>query len=163
MPDKLTDIEIKKAIECHRDINCDSCPLKKVGYCTKQLMGYAIELIGRYEADVENYKQIAEHQQSVTMDRGFEIKRLKEVLKTKNRELKIKIKTCDELVEERVMFPKKIKTAKAEAYKECIEKVKESASTLVVNHNGNPIKTEYKLSDEALDNLIKEMVGGKNG
>ena len=34
--------------------------------------------INRLQADCENYKQIAEHQQSVTMDRGFEIKRLKE-------------------------------------------------------------------------------------
>ena len=49
MPDKLTDLEIKKAIECHITIDCDNCPLKNAGYCTKVLMENAIDLINRLE------------------------------------------------------------------------------------------------------------------
>ncbi len=42
------------------------------------------EVFARYEtqqAEIENYKQIAEYQQSVSMDRHFEILRLKEEIK----------------------------------------------------------------------------------
>ena len=45
----MTDLEIKKAIECHRDLDCDSCPLKNAGYCTRQLMENALDLINRLE------------------------------------------------------------------------------------------------------------------
>lgn len=45
----LTDTEIKQAIQCHKELDCDNCPLKNGGYCTKQLMGAVLELIERLE------------------------------------------------------------------------------------------------------------------
>ena len=78
----MTDNEIVKALECCA--NCESCdfettdcPLGEEMECRSLLAKYALDLINRLQADVENYKKVAEHQQSVTMDRGFEIKKLK--------------------------------------------------------------------------------------
>lgn len=50
-------------------------------------------------------------------------------------------------------------SAKAEAYKECIEKVKEKSCKLNMCHNDVVVKTDYQISDENLDNLLKELVG----
>ena len=107
MPNKLTDAEVKKALECCTTAQCLKCKLYDTGNanCVGTILINALDLINRYEeekkiltkknsnltslqnnltsakAEVENYKQIAEHQQSVTLDRGFEIKRLKKEIK----------------------------------------------------------------------------------
>ena len=48
-----------------------------------------------------------------------------------------------------------IKQAKTEAYKECIEKVKEGKEILLVGESGK----HYRITDKQLDNLLKELVG----
>lgn len=48
---------------------------------------------------------------------------------------------------------------KAEAYKECIEKVKEKSTKINECHNHVVVRTDYQISGEALDNLLKELVG----
>lgn len=163
------------------------------------------DLINRLQADCENYKKIAEHQQSVAMDRGFEIKRLKEKvesLQAENKSQSIMIKMLNGSIEdyknsyinqkaeierlknaykqvawERDIFAEDmkqeikkdcsylmldIKTIKAEAYKECIEKVKERSCKLNLCHNEVVVKTDYQISGESLDNLLKELVGEDN-
>jgi predicted RNase H-like nuclease (RuvC/YqgF family) len=42
---------------------------------------------GEDAVEIENYKKIAEYQQSLSMDRGFEIKRLKEEIERLKKEL----------------------------------------------------------------------------
>lgn len=171
MPDKLTDSEIVKALDIcskstngcsHSKYSCEDCYLNGQPMCSAVLFQDTIDLINRLRADVENYKQIAEHQQSVTMDRGFEIKRLKEKiesLQAENERLREKVKRWKENYESsqvvvgdfREIINEKceeIKLTKASAYKECIEKVKE-------------IMRKYcgEITEDDLDNLLKKMDG----
>lgn len=52
---------------------------------------------------------------------------------------------------------------KAEAYKECIEKVKEISNKkeLVTRFDRTLISRDYEISEEKLNNLLKELVGDK--
>ena len=49
--------------------------------------------------------------------------------------------------------------AKAEAYKECIEKIKDKSCKLNMCHNDIVVKTDYQISGESLNNILKELVG----
>ena len=51
---------------------------------------------------------------------------------------------------------------KAEAYKECIEKVKEHSNKMELVCSGALVRTDYTITKEKLDNLLKEMVGESN-
>ena len=51
---------------------------------------------------------------------------------------------------------------KAEAYKECIEKVKERSSKMELVCSGALVRTDYTITKENLDNLLKEKVGEDN-
>ena len=55
MPDKLTDSEIVKALECCRDIDikCETCQLWTDSECTKVLYQATIDLINRLQAEKE--------------------------------------------------------------------------------------------------------------
>ena len=102
MPDKkLTDAEIKKALECC-SVNipaCPDCPYYERGHmveCEAALITDSFNLVNRLQAENERWS-----------------------------------KNCDELYEQmsqRLKAELKIerRLAKAEAYKECIEKVKEN-------------------------------------
>ena len=90
MNKNLTDSEIIKALEwCEQftdnlvmaDINTKK---RTLGLQAMRTCKNALDLINRLQAenerlkaDCENYKQVAENQQKVSMDIGFEIKRLK--------------------------------------------------------------------------------------
>ena len=150
MPDKLTDKELIKA------------------------MAATIE---RLQADCENYKQVAEHQQSVTMDRGFEIKRLKEEienLQAENERLKNilicfmgalgKVRNIDD-IESISQIPimtelnKGIRAEiKAEAYKECIGKAKSEIDSQAHSRSLEASGERFRIH-KILDNLLKELVG----
>ena len=52
-----------------------------------------------------------------------------------------------------------IKQIKAEAYKECIEKVKENSNKMDLVCSGALVKRDYTITEETLDNLSKELVG----
>lgn len=52
---KLTDTEVKKALECCGKDDCDNCP-NTFGNCYANLAGYALDLINRYELEVEAWK-----------------------------------------------------------------------------------------------------------
>ena len=51
-------------------------------------------------------------------------------------------------------YDKLIANIKSEAYKECIEKMKEKSCKLNMCHNDVVVKTDYQISGEALDNLF---------
>ena len=84
----MADNEIIKALDwCSKtEYSCDMCPYDNKGECMEKLFTDALDLINRQKAELENYKLIAEYQQSVSMDKEFEIKRLKaEVERLKER------------------------------------------------------------------------------
>ena len=84
------------------------------------------EVVNRLQADCENYKQVAENQQKITLDRGFEIKELK----AENERLKGHQKDgFFNLLGNCLVFSKTLKDyndmrkgLKAEAYKEFAER-----------------------------------------
>lgn len=147
MDKKTTDAEIIKALECCQKVlpNCRECPIEESQriMCCDLIKGYAINLINRLQADIENYKQIAENQQKIILDKAFENKRLR----TSNDALRMANELCKGW-EER---------AKAEAYKEFAELVKANKSKLF-----NYIYSS-KGFDNQIDNLLKEKVGEDNG
>ena len=52
---------------------------------------------------------------------------------------------------------------KSEAYKECIEKVKEKSKKTEVVCSGALVTMSYAISNKNLDNLLKELVGEEKG
>ena len=144
MPDnKLTDNEIVKALECCSTYKgkCTDCPaFVKVdcSNCKKVLLG-AVEIINRLQADCENYKQVAENQQSVTIERGFEVKRLKEKIESLQAE------------NERL--------GKFKEYFDCLYGL--NLEVLGWHENGNPIDFDefYDSAIADMENAEKEMVG----
>ena len=140
-----------------------------VDYCADDL-DKALKENEQLKADCENYKQVAENQQKVTLDKGFEIKRLKE----ENERLKIiSLRFLEEM---RVWGNKNnidttnfsmipilesekeslVKQIKAEAYKEFAERLKE-----LFPSDNEPY--QYWEIHEGADNLLKELVGDENG
>lgn len=97
---------------------------------------------GEDAVEIENYKKIAEYQQSLSMDRFFEIKRLKETVERLQKE-------CDEIWEER---------------ESCIDKaVKEFAERLKTNvFEVDDINENTFLAVEVshIDYLVKEFTEG---
>ena len=171
MDKRLTDSEIVKALnQCTcSETNCHGCPYWDASNCYDRLCMDALDLINRLQTDVDNYKQIAENQQTISLDRGFEIKRLKEKVESlqaenerlegKNAVVLLKPENAQfenlEHFETRQiskeMLPAIVRRTKAEAYKECIEKVKD----LRRNYAGYAF-------DKMLNNLLKELVGEDN-
>ena len=152
MPDKkLTDAEIVKALECCKKVlpNCRECPIEESQriMCCDLIKGYAIDLINRLQADCENYKQIAENQQKIILDKAFENKKLK----AENGQL---TKDKENLTYSLVNAVGQKMTAKAEAYKEFAERLKTKASDF---EYGKAVWLVY------IDNLVKELVGEDNG
>ena len=120
---------------------------------------------GEEAVEIANYKKIAEHQQSISMDRFFEIKRLKE-------ELALAKKAVLALTEEQtaqraeieeqaslILSLSRIQTtvineAKAEAVKEFAERLKENTREIMLY---GEIVMAYHI-----DNLVKEFTEGGN-
>ena len=109
--------------------------------------------IERLKADNENYIKVAEMQQSLAMERAFEIKRLAERIEKRTTELDRLTIYFDKAVEE------KLKTAKSEAIKEFAELLKEEVVHCVLFEDS---KAEQEFID-ITNNLVKEMVGAEYG
>ncbi|MEE0970225.1 MAG: hypothetical protein U0M06_12720 [Clostridia bacterium] len=152
MPDKKPiDAEIKKALECCLEasgVNCGKCP-----YCdncvtdenTSLMMIDVLDLLNRLQADRENYKQIAENQQKIILDKAFENKRLR----TSNDALRMANELCKGW-EER---------AKAEAYKEFAERLKQlKYQSSDWSHGEHPFVVE----ESDIDDTLYELVGEDN-
>ena len=182
MPDKKPiDAEIKKALECCLEasgVNCGKCP-----YCdncvtdenTSLMMIDVLDLLNRLQADRDNYKQIAENQQKITMDRGFEIKRLKEKiesLQAENKEWKRVVETWVEQHEKDTVEIERLKkgwkadairwiiaNTKAEAYKEFAERLKQlEYQSSDWSHGEHPFVVE----ESDIDDTLYELAGEDN-
>ena len=187
MPDKkLTDNEIIKALECCSDeMGCKKgCPCfdpkSKSSHCAavgdNGLEKLALDLINRLQEKDE------------TRHKVFETKCEElEIVKAENERLKVKCENtqigynflkadfeeskADKIIAERKekdardLFKStvgQLKQAKAEAYKECIEKVKEHSNKAELVCSGALVRTEYTITKEKLDNLLNELVGENN-
>ena len=130
----MTDNEIKKA--CKNCIHYTTCIFCNGGGCTAKDCGDYIEanLINRLQA---------------------EVKRLENHLAMSKKEIKKCVTHYKMACTERNEFLEQLKTAKAEAYKECIEKVKEE-----INKHSYGVLHKTVINYK-LDNLLKELVGDK--
>lgn len=196
MPNKLTDTEIKKALECCiQNTKCHACPMWNTGQnCMNRLYQYALDLINRLETvneKNENIIRIADKTIATQQAENESLKAEVERLKTKNavimkqalaenkttataimKETKQHIMTAEKIkkleednerlknhIQEGIdlakQIPEMLALAKAEAYKECIEKVMETA--LVIKKNA--FQGCYVISKGNLDNLLNELVG----
>lgn len=146
MPDKkLTDNEIVKALECciksnhFGDCFWNDCPFVSEKGCkvgNESLYPYVLNLINRQKAEIENLTKACENQQKISMDRYFEIERLKE---------KISVAKVDEL----------IKSC-------CNDTAKKFAYKLKSFFPSDNEPYQYWEIHEGVDNLLKELVGEDN-
>ena len=165
MPDnKLTDNEIIKALKEILEIMCVMGDLQKSATISK-----ALDLINRLQARVEKAEKV-EHFADKTIA----------TLQTENEHLKKEIENLESMQEippeakhfvdtkaDKVIsllneVIKSQEQIKGEAYKECIEKVK-NAILPQLNTSTLEEKETYYFCLNILDNLLKEMVGDKNG
>ena len=77
-------------------------------------------------------------------------------LQAENERLKAKQEKCFYCTEK---ANKKIGEIKAEAYKECIQKIKEKSNKEQLVCSGALVRTDYTITEEILANLLKELVG----
>ena len=145
MPDKLTDEQIKKA--CKDCLHYEAC--KGTYYSAKSDEDIL------YDFDGEMYANSG--------CEDFKDKDLINRLQAENEELHKKYDDTVLLDGNMVQQVHELLiAAKAEAYKECIEKVKEKSCKLNMCHNNIVVKTDYQISGNALNNLLKELVGDDN-
>ena len=135
MPDKkLTDSEIVKALECCcENNNCNGCPLDYLIFSSECASKLAINSL-----DLINR------------------------LQAENERLKCCVKTEDEVrTIANATIQAGIKIIKAEAYKECIEKVKEE---IYRQRHSRSLEASGERARiiKILDNLLKELVGEKD-
>ena len=115
------------------------------------------DLINRQKEEIENYKQVAENQQKITMDRGFEIKELKaEIERLKNH--------IQEGIDLAKQIPEMLALTKTEAYKEFAERFMQMAKETTINYVADASIQKRKtgwleISKTDFDNLLKELVG----
>ena len=139
---KLTDNEIKKALECCiiQCSVCQQCPLLPIkdnrGKCYTNLKKQTLDLINRLQAEnraKDYFEKLVPKQKEIIDKQETEIERLKNQVICIGNE-------CDAYKD---ILETSVTEAKAEAYKECIEKVKAH-----FKHRF------YSVSE--LDNLLKE-------
>jgi hypothetical protein len=157
--------EIRKSRQAYLEkVNEEHYPSMRYEY----LLSDTIHEINRLQADCENYKQVAENQQKATMDRCFEIKRLKEKIE---RLQSISLRFLEEMrkwgnknnidTTNFSMIPileseneSLVKQIKAEAYKEFAERVK-------IRFSGT-LQCSGWLIQKVAEDILKELVGEDN-
>ena len=164
MDKRLTDSEIVKALnQCTcSETNCHGCPYWDASNCSDRLCMDALDLINRLQTDVDNYKQIAENQQKIILDKAFENKRLR----TSNDALRMANELCKGW-EER---------AKAEAYKVFLPLLENFRNEVVYQFidmcDGNDynklnlmsmVDTIDCIYKKHINNILKELAGEDNG
>ena len=127
MPNNLTDAEIKKVFECcYTDKGgCDECPYysRKEDRCIQD--GDLFDLPNKIFDLINRQEQENESLKA-------EVERLR-----------------GEIIEQHLAIGELVKQTKAEAYKECIEQLKE--------------KTKGLIGQNFLDDFLNELVGGSDG
>ena len=146
----MTDNEIIKALQCCRTsliYDCKRCNLRlengaRQPFCTTTLIGNAFDLINRLQAENERLKE-----------KGIVV-----LLKPENAQFE-NLERFETRQISKEMLPAIVRRVKTEAYKECIEKVKENSNKMELVCSGALVRTDYTITEDALDNLLKEMVG----
>ena len=155
MPDKkLTDAEIVKALEelqnmteltppiCNYEKDLTNPPYCKPFEQFQYNVRIALDLFNRYEAKLEEAEDTIQYADKEIRKLNEEINRLQ----AENEDYKA---LYEGLKAEHIETIKAIKHYKAEAYKECIEKVKEKQY----------LDGVYVVDVKDIDNLLKELVG----
>ena len=170
LDNKLTDNEIIKALECCSKKICKQCPnFSEDIECSEKLINLTLDLINRLQAENEelvgNIDRLKEENGNLTVEfqamrnaaNGFknELFDKTELLKTATAE----IERLKETIEYKDICIEACEDAKSEAYKECIEKVKENSNKMEMVCSGALVGTDYTITKEKLDNLLKELVG----
>ena len=150
----MTDNEIKKALECclkyetHLEASkwCEECPYKDDTKCLETLPFNALDLINRLQAENERLQDCIDEQ-------DIEISRLyKRIDETKAEAEVERLKKSNRNWRRKVQ---RLRNAKAEAYKECIEKVNKELFYWVGTDNCIP----YLRVKQVIDNTLDELVG----
>ena len=175
---KLTDNEIIKALECCLQVceDCSNCPLltnkhTTVWDCKADFSKFVIDLINRLQAENEKSKNncdkcaektrnCIESLQKIIAEQKAEIERLESECDKQYKIAEATIRAeiadggtschwCEDIIK---------RTAKAEAYKECIEKVKEEIYSQP-HSRSLEASVERARIIKIFDNLLKELVG----
>ena len=167
MPNKLTDSEIVKALECCKSdgIICFECPYKKTNGCMEKLSADALDLINRQKAYIEKCEKVEHFADKTIATLQAENERLKSDVSV-SRDAFLSMKDRYEYEKEKVKnakqkcidIAKALKTAKAEAYKEFAEKLENRILSML---------TTATLEEKEIicacigtnNNILKELVG----
>ena len=144
MNKNLTDNEIKKALEqCETQKSCSDCPyFEKIG-CKKHLYQNALDLINRLQAENKEWKTLVE------------------VGELQYRKQKAEVEDLEKKLKKQIQSKRLVrKQAKAEAYKEFAERLKEK---IIAEYNEYDEQEYPRARIEDIDNLLKELVGVDNG
>ena len=141
MPDKLTDNEIKKALECcigdTDGKDCVSCPLYAIDECQDELNLATLNLINYLQAKNLNLtSDLTSLQNDLTS------------LQAENERLQKAIAVID-IMEDQHQYS--LRKAKAEAYKEFAERLKEKYK--------KHFSSEWSAVYNTINNLLKEKIG----
>ena len=141
---KLTDAEVIKALaQCENQTYCSDCPYyTKIG-CKKHLYQDALDLINRQEEEKQNLEIELQAMRNAANGFKAEVEKLNEEIKK------------EQLYNLRMTAH----SIKAEAYKECIEKVKEEMSIWSFDFSYYSDRTE---AQKSLDNLWNEFERKEN-
>lgn len=133
----MTDNEIIEALECCGDPYdiCAHCPIpndiKGDCRCCEYLANNALDLITRQQAEIERLKN----------------------------ENMAKEAEYNDMLEQRNSVERYLETAKSEAVKEFVDRLKEVSSKFIMCDNGTQIIQYHQISTRKLDSILKEMVG----
>jgi predicted nuclease with TOPRIM domain len=136
----MTDKEIIKALECHKDTDiatCNVCPYDGVSMCGYKLCNDALDLINRQQAEKEALIAGQETMSKYIEEQQAEIERLQ----TENNQFDDIGKMYSEI--------------KSEAIKEFTERLKKAKQYSIERH-------ENIVPVAVIDWLVKEMVGDNN-
>ena len=159
MPDKkLTDNEIKKAKELIKKLN----KAYKDYYDTTKSMPYDIDETLRetafcFENCLNEINRLQAENERLEFVRTRDAQRYEEKTSNQAHTNCVLYDLYDKAIKEVKELEGKLETAKAEAYKECIEKVKEYIDTH--EHLSCEECECVPIGKDGLDNLLKELVG----
>lgn len=154
MPNKLTDAEIKKALECcaesgdftkTQDEICSPCPYCNCGDCTGILKANALDLINRQE---EKNSNLQEKNSNLTSD----LTSLQNDLTSAKAEVE-RLKDDNKFLQDNRW--KELSFVKAEAYKECLDEL--------ARRLGYAFLSKHSCVLDIMENLLNELVGDTDG
>ena len=154
---KMTDSEIVKALECHLGVDkqrCKHCKYTEYGcYCLDRLHPDLLDLFNRLQAEKQDLEIELKAMRGSANSYKAENERLNAKIENmfSNRSYK---KLYDIAKIDIIKLQGQIKTAKAEAYKEFADRLKEN----ICDDFGFVVPSAC---DRDIDNLLRELVGDK--